>query len=474
MDTTYTLEKQACKPHQLHPIIIAALMLGFISSTSLLAIAGGGKLLNALYPLECFILGVFLCGRAPVAYIGFCWWACFLTPLVRRVADLHSGYTEPSPILLAPYLIVFASLVASREHLTKLTTQSGIPFLLAFLAIIYSFMIGMVNRSPFPVLRGLLDWNCPIIFGFYIWSNWRLYPQFHKTIMNTFLAGVLFMGAYGLYQYIVAPDWDLFWLTNSGLVDSHGKAAAMELRVWSTLNSAEAFAGFMAPALLLLFNMKSPMIFPASIVGYLSFLLSLVRSGWLGWFVGLISLMTNFNPKTQIRLVVTVSIMASMVVLASGDSMFSDVINDRLSTLTDLQNDVSAVGRQEIYGDILIAAMFNFVGGGLGGDTFDSALLSMLVNLGWIGMLPYMGGLFLLLSNFSRISHPAAKVVVIGYRAAIISSLARLPFNSSTQGTSGMILWGFLALGLAAERYYTEQDTIAYHLDEFSVDELTD
>ena len=230
----------------------------------------------------------------------------------------------------------------------------------------------------------------------------------------------------------------------------------MDLRVWSTLNSVESFAGIMAPGLLLLLNNNSALTLPASVVGYVSFLLSLVRTGWLGWGVGFFSLLTNLQPKTQLRLALTVIVMLVLTVPLINNDAFSETINQRLSTLTDMESDASAIGRQEIYISLLSAALVSFVGQGLGGDTFDSAILSMLINLGWIGTLPYVSGLVLLIVQFMKISDPIAKSIVISYRAAIISVLVRLPFNSSTQGTSGMILWGFLAMGLAADRYYTE------------------
>ncbi len=436
--------------------LVWILIIAFGGFSLLLASVGAGKMLNFLYPLSCLALGIVLYVKSPIEYIGLCWWVCFLTPFLRRIADFQSGYTEPSPILLAPYLIILATIPNAWKYFHKLTAKEGIPFLLVSMGIIYSFMIGVVTRQPFPVFRGLLDWICPLLFGFHLWVNWRDYPKYHKVVLDVFTLGILVMGSYGIYQYLVAPDWDRFWLINSGLIESHGRGEPMDLRVWSTLNSAESFAGIMAPGLLLLFNNSSALTLPASVVGYVSFLLSLVRTGWLGWGIGFFSLMTNLQPKMQLRLILTVMIMMALTIPLINNDAFSETINQRLTTLTDMENDASAIGRQEIYISLLSAALVSFVGKGLGGDTFDSAILSMLINLGWIGTLPYISGLMILIVQFMKISDPTAKSVAIGYRAAIISVLVRLPFNSSTQGTSGMILWGFLAMGLAADRYYTE------------------
>ena len=59
------------------------------------------------------------------------------------------------------------------------------------------------------------------------------------------------MGAYGVWQYMVAPAWDGFWIESTGLL-TFGKPEPRQIRVFSTMHSNGPFAVTMMAALLLL------------------------------------------------------------------------------------------------------------------------------------------------------------------------------------------------------------------------------
>ena len=99
--------------------------------TALLIIAGGGKILNLVFPAGSLVVGIFLYFRAPLLYMGFSWWLWFLTPLVRRLADYRSGFNDPSPILLAPYLVSLITIITFWQYLPKIHQLGGLPFLLS-------------------------------------------------------------------------------------------------------------------------------------------------------------------------------------------------------------------------------------------------------------------------------------------------------------------------------------------------------
>ena len=85
-------------------------ILVFILLSGLLILVGAGTILNLAFPTGALIIAVFLYFRAPILYFGFLWWICFLSPLVRRLADYRSGFTDPSPILLTPFLLLVENL----------------------------------------------------------------------------------------------------------------------------------------------------------------------------------------------------------------------------------------------------------------------------------------------------------------------------------------------------------------------------
>ena len=77
------------------------LQLGFAAAIALALAARLGALLQYLFPIAAILTAVLIERRSLPGYLSFVIWLWMLTPLVRRVADLQSGWHEPSLILLA-------------------------------------------------------------------------------------------------------------------------------------------------------------------------------------------------------------------------------------------------------------------------------------------------------------------------------------------------------------------------------------
>ncbi|WP_245912238.1 O-antigen ligase domain-containing protein [Brunnivagina elsteri] len=430
--------------------------------------AGMGSLFRPGYIVLSFAVGVLLYCRYPILYMGFTWWIWFLTPLISRLIDWRSNFDESRLILVSQYLVTLITMHAVIKYLPKSYRQGGLPFILAFIGVFYGFLIGVVKTSPFTAARSLLDWLIPISFSFYIFMNWRDYPQYRQNIQRVFLWGVLITGAYGVIQYLIAPDWDRFWLISTKLT-SMGEPEPLKIRVWSTMASTGPFSCMMMAGLLLLFNGKGPLCLPAAGAGYLAFLLSMARTMWGSWVVGLLGMITSIRPKLQMRLMVSVLLMALCVLPLSTMEPFAGTINARLQTLTNLDNDNSANVRQKIYEQGLNSALTNSLGNGIG-NTFavnekgilvpiviDSGILDTFFTLGWFGALPYIAGLVLMLSKLLQMTDAKRDPFMAVSRSICIACIASLPIGSTMLGFSGMFLWGFGALALAADQNYQQQ-----------------
>ncbi len=433
---------------------MAILMLSFL--TGVLILVGGGKILNFAFPIGAVFVGLLLYLRYPILYVGFTWWMWFLSPLIRRLADYQNSFTDPSPILLTPYLVTLITMIAFWQNLPKSLHQGGLPFVLSAVSLFYAFIVGLIYRIPINAAIALLDWLTPVIFGFYLFLNWRNYPQYRQNIQRVFAWAILLMGIYGIFQYLILPEWDRFWLMNAG-INSIGKPIPMEFRIWSTLNSGEPFAGFMAAGLLLLFNSRELIGFPAAIFGYIAFLLAMIRSAWGGWLLGLITLVTSLKPQLQMRLIITLMVMVLLILPLVTTEPFSTVILQRFTSFSNLENDHSANVRKEIYGKLFDSAITSWFGKGLGGEGFDSNILSLLLDLGWLGTLFYLAGLLMLVFICIQSCEISSDPFIIGTRAGIISVLVRIPLNYSLLEISGLVLWAFLGITLAAKKYYHYQ-----------------
>lgn len=435
-------------------------ILGLVFFTILCVLAGVGSILNFAFPAGALGVGIFLYFRYPIFYIGFTWWMWFLSPLVRRLADYRgAGFTQPSPIILAPYLVVLVTLVTLWQHLPRSHRQGSLPFVLALGSLFYSFVIGLVLHSPTTAGIAFLDWLVPVLLGFHLFVNWRDYPRYCKNIRRVFLWGVLVMGVYGIVQYLVLPGWDQFWIVSSEMA-SAGTAEPLKLNVHSTMNSRGPFALYMMAGLLLLFSSKGALRFPASTAGYLAFLLTTVRTAWVGWVLGLLTLSGSVKSKLQMRLIVTVVVIAVLAIPLTTLEPFSERINQRVETFSNLEEDRSFQARQSIYGDGLNSALTNFLGEGMGGGAGDSGLLSTLLTLGLLGTIFYCGGMLLMIFSLFQGSETRLDQFASTARAIVVSVFAMLPMGNTIVGVSGVIFWGFLGIGMAARRYHQTQSPV--------------
>lgn len=433
-------------------------ILGFIIFSALCSLAGLGKILNLAFPAGAFAVAIFLYVRYPVLYIGFTWWIWFITPLIRRLADYRSGFTDPSPILLTPYLVILVTLATLWQHLPKTHREGGLPFVLTFAGVFYGFLVGLIQASPVTVTIAFLEWLTPVLFGFHLFVNWRDYPSYSRTIQLTFVWAVLLTGAYGIFQYLVAPDWDRFWLIKTEMA-SAGTPVPLGIRVWSTMSGPGVFAIFMMAGLLLLFTNQGALRLPASTVGYISFLLSLVRSAWVGWFMGFLALVTSLKAKLQRRLIISILVMAVFVIPLTKVEPFSEVINARLQSLSNAEKDGSAQARSALFTDNIDKALTNFQGDGIGtaGKFSDNALLTILFSLGWFGTIFYMGGMLLLLFELFQASEMSFDSFACTARAIAFGVFVQLIFGSVMLEGPGVVLWGFLSTGIAARKYHQHQ-----------------
>ncbi len=429
---------------------------GFILVSGVLLGLGLGKVLNFAFPGLALIVGFYLFTKHSVLYIGFAWWIWFLAPLIRRLADYRSGFTDPSPILLAPYLVSLLTIIAVLQFPPSFKRPPSIIFLIAFLSVLYGYMMGLLKDGSIltNVSVKFLEWLVPISFSYYLYVSWRQYPLHRNIIQKTFSWAVLISGTYGIYQYMVAPEWDCAWLINTELM-SMGAPKPQEIRVWSIMHGSGVFAATMMSGLLLLMNGRGALYLPTVMVGYLSFLLSAVRSAWVGWIIGVFSLIVSFKSSSRIRLIIIMCVISLCVIPLTAIEPFSLVIQERVATFSDLKNDGSGAGRLEIYQQSFNEAVLNPIGVGVGNThSFDSGILMIGATLGWIGGIPYLGTLLVLMFQVIKTQSAVNDSFAKASESIALGMLTQLGFGPNSLGLPGMLLWGFLGISLAAKQYH--------------------
>ena len=429
---------------------------GFFLISISLGFAGAGQIVNPAYLVGSVTLGLFLFFREPLLFNGFVWNLWFLSPFVRRIVDWKSGFTDPSIILLAPYLVTMISLLTFLKHFPSIHRRGALPFAIASLSIGYSFLIAFVYKSPSEAVRGYLDWMSGIAFGFHIFANWRDYPAYRRNVQKVFLLGVFVMGTYGIFQYVYAPEWDLLWRLNTGLV-SAGHLDSTEIRAWSTMNAPLPFASTMTAGLLVLLSQDGILAIPATLVGFLSFLLSLARTAWGGFIVGLISLTFVSSQKFQIRLLLIVIILVLGLIPLTSMDAFSEAIYGRLGSLSSLSQDDSATTRAYFFDLQIGDALRSWLGYGIGGKVYDWGIFSLLFSLGWISSLFYVGSILLsLVTLYQGKEHKADPFIGVS-RSIVLGTFSMIALATPFTAVTGVVLWSFLGMGLAGKKYYMSQ-----------------
>ncbi|WP_322030417.1 glucose-6-phosphate isomerase [Paraburkholderia sp. J76] len=427
--------------------------------TALLIGAHQGTVLTLAFPVLSIAVGFWLYFVNPVRYIGFMWWLWFLSPEVRRLADYgKGGFTPTSLIQVAPLAVTMISGISLLRYYPILGQRRGLPLLLALLGIGYAFAVGVVASGPAAAVYDLANWIYPFLIGFHIMVLTRQYPECSKTIINTFIYGMLVMGAYGLVQFFIMPPWDAMWMIGSDM-NSQGDPVPLGVRVFSTMNSSGPFAFAMMGAMVFVMAAQHRVRWIAAAFGFFSFALSLVRSTWGGWAIAMVIQLMKSSNKVRIRIVVSAVVLAGVCVPLLTFGPVADRMQQRLNTLVNLKDDQSYEARNQFYADFAKKAFTDVTGEGLGATgastklssnngqlgqygSFDSGVMNIPFVLGWPGTLLYMSGVLWLLVRAVRVSFRLQEDrYVCACLSLAISIFAMLVFTNSLVGTGGLLLF---------------------------------
>jgi len=394
-------------------------------------------------------------------YIQFTLWVWFLAPMVRRVVDQRFGFADQNVVLLAPLLVT----MLSAHCLTELPgTRLRIrPFFLCMAAVTYGCMIGLIEAPSAEVIYGYFNWLTPVLFGLFVYMRSSDYPVLRAAVRRTLLQGVALLGAYGIYQYVAPPVWDVYWWQSLpfGLVAAFGRPSPYEIRVWSTMNAPQPFAAMMGMSLLLILSARPRWVVPVALIGAKAFSLTLVRTEWLGWTAGMLYLASRMRPAVLIKCVIGAAalLLVFLPLLSLGTTR--DVIGERLDSFTHLRSDDSVTTRLAMYQHLTGDLVQNPFGHGVSnqevylGYSLDSGPLRMLFNFGLLGTAMYLAGavsaLWVLLRNQDR-----RDIFALGCTAVLLSAFAKFLSLSAFMNASGVMVW--LAIGMGFAAYQWKQD----------------
>lgn len=460
------------------------LVAAFVLINAAILMSGKGALLAAVYPASALAVGALLFRSDPAAYVVFSWWLWFVTPGVRRVVDLQAGWNPLSPVALTPLLVSALTLADAFRHAPKLRRRAYLPFALVAASVVLGFAVALI-RADFPTMSGVVyavaNWLVPAASGVYVAMHWAEYPRFRQGVTRTFAAGIGVLGAYGIFQFVRPPSWDAAWMLNSGMV-SIGAPVPFQVRVFSLMNSPGVLAQVLVAGLLLLpAEARRAVRIPATVLGSIGLLLTLVRASWIALLVGLAVYLVQTPPRAWRRTALGVvggALLLSILAVALPSSLTehaTGIIARRVESLTNLSTDVSYDARSaslRAYVDRILADPLGSglgatgVGTRLGGSSaaaitdVDNGVLEVIFNLGWAGAALFFGGLTLLVTRIMRATVGASDAATRAGRAVIASMLVEALGGNVFAGVTGAMLWTFVGLSTAGHLWSAQQRAV--------------
>lgn len=427
---------------------------------ALCIVSNQAGILRVVFPVLTLGVGSLLLWRSKPLYVGMVFWLWFVSPFLARMADYQGGWTPRSAVEIAPYATAALSGIPLFASFHRLATWKKLPYVCALAAILYGFILGVTYLPLFNVLRALVNWVVPVVFGLFIYENGELYLEFRKVIAKTFLYSTLILGIYGIYQFFVLPEWDRAWMLNVQM-NSFGEIDPMKTRAFSTMNAPAIYAAVTACGLLLLFNLKGKLRLLSVAAGFIGLLLTLSRASWLTFAAGCIYLAVFLGMRERYRLMLgAASCFVFLLGLAQIPAV-NEIILHRVETLSQPGQDDSYSARVEGHEVAMREIAQEPWGEGIGStDTLhdtegdddmigphDSTLLEFLYSLGWGGTLIYGTGLLLLGLQLFRSGR--GDYFALAGKAILIGLFVQALLNSIMLGVLGFMVWTFASMCLA-------------------------
>jgi cell division protein FtsW (lipid II flippase) len=321
-----------------------------------------------------------------------------------------------------------------------------------------------------PATLDLLEWGCPLFFAFHVLVHYQQYPMYRRLTRSVFTWGILIMGVYGVVQYFSPLPWDRFWVIASEMT-TIGRPDPYELRIFSTLNSPGPFAGILMVGLLVLLEARSVSARLALAPGFVSFLLSLVRSAWGGFAVALLYAGVRLQSRLRLRLLVVLGVGALLSLPLLLNDAVSERVAPRVETLGQIGSDDSFRARSSLYSIAALNSITEPIGRGLGSfgraatfnekaiASFDSGLMIIPFTLGWTGATLYLFGWIWMIYWILRLRQRDTDQFTMIAAAIVTGMIAQMVFSNQLTGVIGMATWTFTALAVAGGRYYETRRT---------------
>jgi hypothetical protein len=431
-----------------------------------------GNLVRLLFPV--YVLGVSLALVSsrrwlyPTFIIAVFAYAAFL----RRVADFSGGFVLFNLILVAPYIGLIPTVPAMARRVLGQRAGPVWPFAVFLFCIVYGIFAALLRGAP--LVTALYDatrWLLPICLCAFILDEPGHAESIRRNLVAAMVLVIPILTVYGVYQYVFAPQWDVYWLINIGN-STFGLPEPYKIRVFSMMNSPFSAAVFTVMAMLMLAAEGLAGIVVAGLaIPMLA--LTLVRTAWFGLAIGLLGLLMLAPPQRKLLLLLgslglgflCIGLLASPLLSPEA----ANSVSDRVATFQDLKTDESGEGRLDVYATFYRRLADYPFGTGFGvndspmialanqapGTNLDSGVLVTYLEFGIVVGSAFFVAYGSLIWQAIAVSRRMPGRLT-GCGAVMISVVAMSFLGAAQVGEVGVLQWAalsiLLASGMAAEQ----------------------
>jgi hypothetical protein len=408
---------------------------------------------------------------------------CFV-PLLRRLMDWHNGFFNPIqltstiPFLATLPLALFCFRPERRARFSPALKFFGWVWLAVFgYGLLVAAAVGNIMAGLYETIQYLV----PMLVGFWLAGSELDDLQIMRRLTRIVLVIGGVVAAYGIVQFVQPPPWDVLWIEGGKYV-AMGQPVPFGLRIFSTLNAAGPAADFFALTAIFALpfcRLKNIWIWPFMGLVTCALLLTLVRASWIALAVGVIVYLCMSPSRFRtLPFLVLYGVLLSFLVASLpsilGAQQNGDVISARLSTLTDVGHDDSALARSIEIQDSIRAGLANPIGSGLGqvgsssalsanpssasGNVLDSGYLARFLELGWLGFAGYIvvvfGSLIALIASVVRSGSATGadrseRIAMVAAATAICAALVWSDAAGDSHfALDGVFFWLAIGIGL--------------------------
>ena len=426
-----------------------------------LAVLGGAFAVfsaQAAVALALLILLLAVHSQSRSAGMVLLWSYWLLTPALRRMLDLVVEAPAADPLSLLPF--VGTGLLALFEmRRARLSPAASRTLGLAAFGFLLGVPAGLV-ADPIAFGFGSAAYGAGLSALVLGWVDAQERGG-ELSLRRTLAVAAVPIAAYGIAQYFLPlASWDANWV-EAGELGSLSAPQEGRIRVFSTLNSPGTLAAVLALAIVFALPVRGRPIFRAAALAVLTLGLALtfVRAIWLSLVVALLVYVAAARDRAAGKLVTVVALLLAVVLVVGGSHPTTRAFTERVTTLGDLEEDVSAQDRLQFTRELLPTSLQQPLGAGIGQaglalrleESSDAGTLTNTDN-GYLALLYQLGPPGALLVLIAMGSSALAAVRSVrraegdrGPRCAVLAALMMLLVAQASSdalfGITGAVFW---------------------------------